>query len=180
MSDTFTDHFIQRFRFIFMALMSTEFRQLHIVYATELNPTRTAYSISNPFKLRAQLILRFFFFVFTMKRSATSASDIEIEPEPEGEVKRKVVSLKTFQKWRTEMDRELKTIFRLCSSEAIENGKKIVKELKCSVCAKFRIQIMCRRNFSDYWITGASSIRTSNIRDHAKSDQHLHAMSLLQ
>ena len=39
---------------------------------------------------------------------------------------------------------------------------------------------MCRRNFSDYWIIGASSIRTSNIRDHAKSDQHLHAMSLLQ
>lgn len=114
-----------------------------------------------------------------MKRSATSASHAEIEPEPEGEVKRKVVSLKTFLKWRTEMDRELKTISWLSSAEAIENGKKIVKELKCSVCAKFRIQIMSRRNFSDYWITGASSIRTSNIRDHAKSDQHLHAMSLL-
>ena len=57
-----------------------------------------------------------------MKQSATSASDIEIEPEPEGEVKGKVVSLKTFQKWRTEMDRELKTISWLCSSEAIENG----------------------------------------------------------
>eukprot|EP00731_Ephydatia_muelleri_P016438 Em0009g862a len=114
-----------------------------------------------------------------MKRSA---SHVEIEPEPEGEVevKRKVVSLKTFQKWRTEMDRDLKTISWLSSSEAIENGKKIVKELKCSVCAKFRIQIMSRRNFSDYWITGASSIRTSNIRDHAKSDQHLHAMSLFQ
>ena len=117
--------------------------------------------------------------MFTMKRSA---SHVEIEPEPEGEVevKRKVVSLKTFQKWRTEMDRDLKTISWLSSSEAIENGKKIVKELKCSVCAKFRIQIMSRRNFSDYWITGASSIRTSNIRDHAKSDQHLHAMSLFQ
>ena len=75
-----------------------------------------------------------------MKRSATSASHAEIEPEPEGEVKRKVVSLKTFLKWRTEMDRELKTISWLSSAEAIENGKKIVKELKCSVCAKFRIQ----------------------------------------
>ena len=122
MPGTFTDHFIQRFRFIFMALMSTEF-------TTELNPARTAYSIPNPFKSRAQLILRFFFFVFTMKRSATSASNIEVEPEPEGEVKRKVVYLKTFQKWHTEMDRELKTISWLCSSEAIKNGKKIVKEL---------------------------------------------------
>ena len=62
--------------------------------------------------------------MFTMKRSA---SHVEIEPEPEGEVevKRKVVSLKTFQKWRT--DRDLKTISWLSSSEAIENGKKIVK-----------------------------------------------------
>ena len=36
---------------------------------------------------------------------------------------------------------------------------------------------LCVEGTLDQW---ASSIRTSNIRDHAKSDQHLHAMSFLQ
>ena len=75
---------------------------------------------SSLLKSRAQLIIAVLLFVFTMKRSATSASHMEVEPEPEGEAKRKVVSLKTFQKWRIEMDRELKTISWLSSSEAIE------------------------------------------------------------
>ena len=38
---------------------------------------------------------------------------------------------------------------------------------------------MGRRNYSERWITGADSLRTSNIRDHAHSDQHQHAMTLL-
>ena len=33
-------------------------------------------------------------------------------------------------------------------------------------------------NFSHRWIIGAESIHTSNIRDHAQSEQHVHAMSL--
>ena len=37
-----------------------------------------------------------------------------------------------------------------------------------------------RRNFSDRWINGADSLRTSNVRDHAGTDQHIHAMSLLR
>ena len=41
-------------------------------------------------------------------------------------------------------------------------------------------RIRGRRNFSDKWICGADSIRTSNVRDHARNDMHSHAMSLLQ
>ena len=37
-----------------------------------------------------------------------------------------------------------------------------------------------RRNFSDKWICGADSVRTSNVRDHACNDMHTHAMSLLK
>ena len=37
---------------------------------------------------------------------------------------------------------------------------------------------MGRRSYSNRWIVGTESIRTSNIRDHTKSDQHCHAMSL--
>ena len=36
------------------------------------------------------------------------------------------------------------------------------------------------RNFSENWLWGAESVRTSNIRDHAKADQHTHAMTLLK
>ena len=51
-------------------------------------------------------------------------------------------------------------------------------QLKGSVCKNFRSRILSRRNFSKRWISGAESIRTSNIRDHAQSEQHVHAMSL--
>ena len=35
------------------------------------------------------------------------------------------------------------------------------------------------QNFSDRWIVGAESLRTSNIRDYRKNNQHVLAMSLL-
>ena len=58
--------------------------------------------------------------------------------------------------------------------------KKIVEKLKCRVCTKFVDKIRGRKNFSDKWICGADSVRTSNVRDHAHNDQHTHAMSLLK
>ena len=33
--------------------------------------------------------------------------------------------------------------------------------------------------YSDRWKAGADSLRMSTIRDHAKSDQHQHGMSIL-
>jgi len=54
-----------------------------------------------------------------------------------------------------------------------------VNKLKWTVCTKFRSQILCKRNFSDWWIAGVDSVRTSNIRDHASSELHNHAMAYL-
>ena len=51
--------------------------------------------------------------------------------------------------------------------------------LQCSVCTKFKANIASRRNFSEKWLLGADLVHTSNIRDHAKADQHMHAMNLL-
>lgn len=42
------------------------------------------------------------------------------------------------------------------------------------------MSIESRRNYSDKWILGADSIRSSNIQDHVRSDQHAHAMLLLR
>ena len=48
------------------------------------------------------------------------------------------------------------------------------------MCAKYRDRIVGRKNFSDKWVNGADSVRTTNVLDHAKSDQHVHAMNLLR
>ena len=61
-----------------------------------------------------------------------------------------------------------------------EAGVKYVTKLKCRVCTKYKEKIAGRKNFSDKWINGAHSVRTTNIVDHAKSDQHLHAMNILK
>lgn len=107
-----------------------------------------------------------------MKRASSSAS----EQIP----KKRKVAVTTYRKWREDFDKELKTVSWLDCETEIESGKKMVKTLKCSVCTRFQSRIMHQRNFSDRWIVGADSIRTSNIRDHAHSEQHDHAMSLLK
>lgn len=56
----------------------------------------------------------------------------------------------------------------------------MVEKLKCKVCTKYKERIISKRNFSDKWIEGADSVRTTNLVDHAKSEQHIHAMKLLQ
>ncbi len=89
------------------------------------------------------------------------------------------VSHTRFKEWQRDFDRECKTLTWLECATAIENGKKVVKKLKCSVCTQFEDRIMGRKNFSNKWIVGAESVRTSNLRDHAQTDQHSHAMMLL-
>ena len=62
----------------------------------------------------------------------------------------------------------------------LSGRKKIVTNLRCSVRAKFKTRIATRRNFSERWLLGAKSVRTSNVRNHARADQHIYAMSLLK
>ena len=57
---------------------------------------------------------------------------------------------------------------------------KLVTKLKCWACTEFRDRIISRKNFSNKWISGADSVRTTNVLDHAKFDQHVHAMNLLR
>ena len=44
----------------------------------------------------------------------------------------------------------------------------------------YRGSTVTRRNFSEQWIVGADSVRTSNVKDHAQSDQHAPTMMLLR
>ena len=59
-------------------------------------------------------------------------------------------------------------------------GKRVVDTLKCKVCTKFKNQIQSKRNYNDRWVEGAGSLRVSNIKDHAKADQHVYAMTLFK
>ena len=78
------------------------------------------------------------------------------------------------------MDKDCNTLSWLECETSGTTGKKTVEKLMCKVCIQFESKIARRRNYSDKWISGASSVRTSNIRDHSKSDQHAHAMTLLK
>ena len=121
--------------------------------------------------------------------SLTSTTDVASSPTAssrkrcsdsvtsEGGKKRRV-SYSTYIKWRREFDKECKTISWL-DCDTIGKGKRTVDRLKCKVCLKYKSRIESRRNYSDKWLVGAESVRTSNIRDHAHSDQHVYAMSLL-
>ncbi len=93
--------------------------------------------------------------------------------------KKRVVTYSTFQKWQEDFDKEWNTISWLDCEARLINGKKVVEKMKCKVCTKFQPSIEGRKNYSSKWIIGADSIRASNVKDHAKNDQHTHAMMLL-
>ena len=109
-------------------------------------------------------------------RGATSAGASSSEPG----AKRRKVKHDTYQKWLKQYDSECQTVTWLDCETSIEGGVKLVTKLKCRVCTKYRDRIVGWKNFSDKWISGADSVRTTNVVDHAKSDQHVHAMNLLR
>jgi len=94
------------------------------------------------------------------------------------EAKKRSVSYSTYIKWRSELDKQCQTLSWLDCDLIGKDGKRTVDRLKCKVCLKYNSRIQSMRNHSDKWIVGADSVRTSNVRDHARSDQHQHAMSL--
>ena len=96
------------------------------------------------------------------------------------EAKKRKVIYATFKKWKAEMDEECQTFTWLDCDTEVQAGKRFVTTLRCNVCTKFKTRIESRRNFSERWIVGAESVRNRNIRDHARSDQHIHAINLLK
>ena len=92
--------------------------------------------------------------------------------------KKRSVSHGTFNKWKAELDKDYNTMSWLDCETVFVAGKKTVIKLKCKLCTQFESKIAGRRNYSDRWVMGADSIRTSNIKDHATTDQHTHATLL--
>ena len=98
----------------------------------------------------------------------------------EQSAKRRKVKHETYQKWVKHYDRECQTVTWLDCETGFEGGVKLVTKLKCRVCTKYRDRIIGWKNFRDKWISGVDSVRTTNVLDHTKSDQHVYAMNLLR
>lgn len=84
-----------------------------------------------------------------------------------------------YLKWRQDFDCERKTDTWLNCNRVRRKQESYYPAEVQRLQEVSQARIMGRQNFSKRWITGANSIRTSNIRDHAHSDQHVHAMALL-
>ena len=110
------------------------------------------------------------------RRQRPSESSSESLPE----AKRRRVSYASFLKWKVDHDREWQTLTWLGCISALEQGKKLVSALCCEICTKYHDRIKGRKNFNEKWITGAESLRSSNVLDHARSEQHKHSMMLLK
>ena len=56
----------------------------------------------------------------------------------------------------------------------------MVESLFCEVCKKYEDNICEMRNFAGSWVNGSTNLKTSNLIDHAQSEQHQAAMRHLQ
>ena len=85
------------------------------------------------------------------------------------------VTLATFHKWQKQYEREHRTLSWLrCDVDS--RDKSLVQILWCDACRNHEKRLTGLRNFSRVWITGSNNHKTSNIIDHAKSEQHHAAM----
>jgi len=106
--------------------------------------------------------------------------DDDDDESNEQEGKKRTIQFETLKKWQRDFDKEMKSLTWLDCITQSHAGKKKVVALRCLVCCKFKVRIESSRNFSNKWRVGAYSLRTSNIHDHAKTNQHCMAMNLLE
>lgn len=100
----------------------------------------------------------------------------------EGEISakrsRRQVSKETFNKWKKLYELKYQTATWLrCTTDS--QDKSLVSTLWCETCRKYEKRIDSLKNFSRAWIDGSTNHKTSNIMDHASSDQHKMAMMRL-
>ena len=82
----------------------------------------------------------------------------------------------TYEKWKRDFNVEHKTSLWLrCDRDRAD--KSLVSTIWCEVCRRYEDKLQGMRNYSSTWIKGSSNHKTSNISDHAKSDQHTFAMA---
>ena len=87
------------------------------------------------------------------------------------------VFLTTFNKWQVQFDRDYNS---LCWLRCETNDNALVEKLWSHACRKYESYITGMKNFSIAWIKGSTNQKTSNVMDHATSEQHTTAMARMQ
>jgi len=89
------------------------------------------------------------------------------------------ISVSTFEKWQQKYDSEHQSLSWL-KCEVDKTDKNLVALLYCSACREYQSKICSMKNYSNVWINGSDNQRTSNMVDHATSEQHKKAMAELR
>ena len=100
--------------------------------------------------------------------------DSSLITESSSKKQKRQITLTTFNKWQVQFDRDYNSLLWLrCET----NNKSLVETLWCHSCRKYERHITGMKNFSRAWIEGSTNQKTSNVVDHAKSEQHVTAMA---
>ena len=89
---------------------------------------------------------------------------------------KRVVPIATFNKWQLQFDKDYSTLSWL----RCDSSDSLVETLWCATCRRYESSIVWIKNFSHSWICGSTNQRSSNIIDHAKSEQHKVTMTCLR
>ena len=106
--------------------------------------------------------------------SRSSAFDVDSDIPPS---KKCGLTMKTVDKWIVDNDKTLNTTTWLKYDKV---DREYVATLKCSVCFRFNDKLRSARNYNSAFVVGSTNLRASAFKEHAASDMHLQAMTLLK
>jgi len=89
---------------------------------------------------------------------------------------KQAVTVSTVEKWIRENHRSMQTMIWLKLKKCLENDGH-VENLLCLVCQEFDDRLRIEKLQSAF-VMGATNLRCSNFKDHAKTEMHSTAMSL--
>ena len=91
--------------------------------------------------------------------------------------KKRMLLARSVDNWISEYDKQYDTATWL-TYKAVDRVH--VESLSCSGCTCFQDKLLGMCNYKASFIEGSRNLRTSSIKDHAVSNMHIRAMSLLK
>ena len=113
------------------------------------------------------------------RKRASTSSGSSYESSQSEKKDRRQVTVRTFEKWQGQYNPAHESLTWLrCDKDP--NDRSLVSVLWCEPCRKYEARIKGQKSFSSAWIQGTPNQRTSNIVDHANSNQHKASMAYLK
>ena len=103
---------------------------------------------------------------YSQRNLAKSSRKRTADSAPTTSSKKRNVTITTFNKWKSQFERDYSTLSWLHCNVSKED-KTVVETLWCEACRKHEDRITGMKSFSKAWINGSCNQKTSNIVDHA-------------